>query len=79
MKASSRPFKAKHDGGRCPICRRRISKGALIVRLERVVTWIEQKRLVPNGRGRFFVDQQSSQYAHSKCLDERKEAKDGAE
>lgn len=77
MKAASRLFKSKHDSGRCPICRRRIVKGQLIVRLEKPVSWIEQKKLIPHSGGRFFVDQQSSQYAHGDCLEEYKEAKDG--
>lgn len=69
------PFRARFDGGRCAFCRRRISKGDEIVRLDKVVTWIESKRLVPRGGGRFFTDQQSSQYAHAKC----QEAKDETE
>ena len=70
MKAASRPFKSKYDSGRCPICKQRIAKGHSIVRLEKTAIWLEQKRLIPNGRGRFFVDKLSSQYAHAKCLEE---------
>lgn len=75
MKAASRLFKAKHNSSRCPVCRRRIVAGQLIVRLEKPIAWIEQKKMIPNGRGRFFVDQQSSQYAHNDCLEEYNERK----
>ena len=68
MKASNAPFASKYDSGRCPVCKRRISKGAMIVRLEKLVQWIEGKRLIPNSRGRFFTDLQTSQYAHDECL-----------
>ena len=71
MKAASRPFKSKYDSGRCPICKRRISKDALIVRLEKNVTWIESKRLIPNSGGRFFTNLKTSNHAHAKCLEER--------
>ena len=74
MKAASKPFKSKYDSGRCPICKRRISKDALIVRLEKTVTWIEQKRLVPNGRGRFFTDQKTADYAHAECIEEKEQS-----
>ena len=76
MKATSRLIKAKHYGT-CAICKTRIAIGALIVRLEKPVSWIVSNRLVPHGLGRFFVDQRSSQYAHGDCWDEYKEAKDG--
>ena len=69
MKAASAPFASKYDSGRCPVCKRRISKGAMIVRLEKPVKWIESKRLIPNSRGRFFTDLQTSQYAHDECLE----------
>ncbi len=69
MKAATKPFASKYDSGRCPVCKRRISKGAMIVRLEKPVQWIAQKRLVPRGGGRFFTDLQTSQYAHAECLD----------
>ena len=78
MKASSRLFKAKQYGT-CAICRTSISIGALIVRLEKPVSWIERKHLMRNSGGRFFVDQRSSQYVHGDCWDEYKEAKDEAE
>ena len=70
MKATSRLLKAKHYGT-CAICKTRISKGALIVRLEKPVSWIVNNRLIPHGGGRFFVDQRSSQYVHAKCMEER--------
>lgn len=79
MKASSRPFKSKYDSGRCAVCKRRILAGALIVRLEKPVPWVVSNRLVPDGGGRFFVDQRSLQYAHGDCLEEYKEAKDETE
>ena len=75
MNASSRLFKAK-EYGTCAICRTRISIGALIVRLEKPIAWIESKRLIPRGGGRFFTAQRSSQYVHGDCLEEYKEAKD---
>ena len=71
MKAATRPFKSKYDSGRCPICRRRISKDALIVKLDKPIVWIEQKRMIPRGGGRFFTDRKESQYVHAKCLEER--------
>ena len=71
MKATSRPFKSKYDSGRCPLCKRRISKDDLIQRLEKTVTWIESKRLIPHGGGRFFTDQKTANHAHAKCLEER--------
>ena len=78
MKTSSRLFKAKQHGT-CAICKTRISIGALIVRLEKPIAWIESKRLIPRGGGRFFVDQRSSQYVHGDCLEEYKEVKDETE
>lgn len=74
MNAISRPFVAKHLG-RCPHCKRRIVEGQLIVRLEKPVTWIAQKRLIPHSGGRFFVDQLSSQHAHADCQEEYNERK----
>ena len=73
MKAASRPFKSKYDSGRCAVsnCRRRIIKGDLIVRLEKTVTWIESKRLIPHGGGRFFTNLKTANHAHAKCLEER--------
>ena len=71
MKAASKPFKSQYAGARCPICKRRIAKDASIVRLEKPVTWIESKRLIPHGGGRFFTDLKSSQYAHAECIEER--------
>ena len=35
--------------------------------------WIEQKRLIPHGGGRFFTDQPSSQYVHAQCLEEKEQ------
>ena len=69
MKATTRPFKSKYTSGRCPRCKRRILADDLIVRLDKTVTWIAQQRLIPHGRGRFFTDLKSSQYAHAKCMD----------
>ena len=69
MKAIGKPFPSKYDSGRCPVCKRRISKGAMIVRLEKEEEWIESKRMIPNSRGRFFTDLQTSQYAHDECLE----------
>ena len=73
MKASSRPFKAKHDSGRCPACKKRITKDTPIVRLEKEVTWLEGKRLIPHGRGRFFTDLKSADYAHAECMEDKDE------
>ena len=70
MKAASRPFKSTLPG-RCAICRRPIANGQSIVKLEKPVSWIESKRLIPRGGGRFFTDQKSSQYAHADCLKEK--------
>ena len=75
MKAASRLFKSKYTSGRCPICKLRIVEGQLIVRLDKPVSWIEQKKLVPYGGGRFFTDQKSSQFAHADCLEEYNERK----
>ena len=79
MKASSRPFKAKHDSGRCPVCRRRIVKGQSIVRLDKTATWVEGKRTIPNGSGNFFTVLKTTDYVHAQCLEEYKEAKDDPE
>ena len=72
MKAATKPFASKYDSSRCPVCKRRISKGAMIVRLEEEEKWIESKRLIPNSRGRFFTDLQTSWYAHDECLENRR-------
>jgi len=72
MKASSRPFKAKQHGT-CAACRDAISVDDMIVRLQKPVTWIESKRLIPRGGGRFFVDRRSSQYAHAECMEVKDE------
>ena len=71
MKAASKTFKSKYDSGRCPICKRRISKDAMIVKLEKTVKWIESKRLIPNSGGTFFTDLKTADYVHAKCLEER--------
>ena len=68
MKVSSKPFKARQHGT-CAVCRKAITKRAMIVRLEKPVAWIENKKLIPHGGGRFFVDQRSSQYAHAGCME----------
>ena len=73
MKATSKPFKASFTSGRCAACRRRILADTFIVKLEKTVTWIESKRLIPRGGGRFFVDQRSSQYAHDECMEAKDE------
>ena len=73
MKAASKPFISKYDGGRCGVCRRVISKGASIVRLEKPITWIEQRRLIPRGGGMFFTDRKSTQLAHTQCLEEKEQ------
>ena len=71
MKSSSRPFKSKYNSGRCPVCKRRILADDLIVRLEKTVTWIESKRLIPHSGGRFFTDLKTADYAHAECIEER--------
>ena len=76
MKAASKPFKSKYDSGRCPICKRRISKDALIQRLDKTATWVEGKRTMPNGSGNFFTVLKTTDYVHAQCLEEYKEAKD---
>ena len=68
---NSRPFKSKYNSGRCPVCKRRILADDLIVRLEKTVTWIESKRLIPNSGGRFFTDLKTADYAHAECMEER--------
>ncbi len=70
MKAATSPFASKYTSGFCPVCKRRILKGQAIVRLEKPVQWIAQRRLVPRGGGRFFIDPQTSKYAHAECLEE---------
>ena len=72
MKAASKPFKSKHPG-RCAICKRRITEGQSIVKLEKPVSWIESKRLIPHGGGMFFTDQKSTQYVHEDCLKEKEQ------
>ena len=61
-------FKAKHLG-RCGKCHDYIYDGEMIVRMEKPVSWIERRRLIPYSGGRFFVDQKTTQYAHEKCPD----------
>ena len=73
MKAATRPFKSKYNSGRCPVCTRRIIADDLIVRLEETFTWIESKRLVPHGRGRFFTDLKTADYAHAECMEDKDE------
>ena len=67
---NGRPFKSKYDSGRCGICKRRILKDQLIVKLETPITWIESK-LIPHGRGKFFRNKRTSAYVHTECLEER--------
>ena len=74
MKAASRPFKARHSGGRCPVCKNRIVKHTLIVKLEKTATWIEGKRLIPHGGGKFFTNVVSADYAHAECMEDKDEA-----
>ena len=69
MKASSRPFKSKYNSGRCGICKRRIIKDQLIVKLEIPIVWIQSK-LIPHGRGKFYRNEKTSAYAHAECLEE---------
>ena len=69
MKAASRPFKAQYNSGRCAVCRNRIVKYTLIVKLEKTATWIESKRLIPNSGGRFFTDLKTADYAHAECME----------
>jgi hypothetical protein len=70
MKASSRPFKPKYAGARCPICPRRITKDDLIVRLEKTVTWTEEKR---NAYGKAYLARRYADYAHAGCMEDKDE------
>ena len=63
-------FKSKYNSGRCGFCKRRIVEGQLIVKLEKTVTWIESKRLIPHGGGRFFTDLKTADYAHAECMED---------
>ena len=68
MKAASKPFTSKYDSGRCPICQRRISKDALIQRLETTYSWTEEGQ---NKYGKAYLKMCYADYVHAKCLEER--------
>ena len=82
MKAASRPFKAR-EYGKCPIENgvrgehHTIKKGDLIVRLETRVVWPEMRCSI-GLQSKPFTVQCSTDYVHSKCLEERN-AKDETE
>ncbi len=65
MKAATKPFASKYDSGRCPVCKRRISKGAVIVRLEETASWTVEER---SRSGKAYLRVCYAEYAHEKCL-----------
>ena len=69
MKTSSRPFKARHDSGRCPICTKHILKGETIQRLENTANWWEDKA----SDGIVIKVICYADYVHASCLEERNE------
>ena len=68
MKATSRPFKSRHDSGRCPLCKKRIVKGQVIQRLETTATWNKEEL---SSRGKINTRRCFADYVHAKCLEER--------
>ena len=68
MKATSRPFKSKHSG-RCAICKRVISEGELMVRLDKRTAWNEERASLGMYGKRYSV-LRTSNYAHAQCLEE---------
>ncbi len=72
MKLAGRPFRARHDSGRCSICKKPISKGQMIRRLETTATWSKEKITY---RGRAYGVRCFADYVHDECLED----KDGTE
>ena len=59
-----KPFKAKYDSGRCPVCCKPILKGDLIQRLEKSTSWWEDKAV--GGRVKKVV--RFADYVHTECM-----------